>query len=91
LEKAKAKLQKIAAKDERQPSALITEDAIAQRAYALYLGRGGEHGHDVEDWLQAERELQEIKNAPSSYEAFAELDDGSDTAVPGSRSFSTPS
>ena len=27
-------------------------------AYALYLARGAEHGHDVEDWLQAERELR---------------------------------
>ena len=29
----------------------------ARRAYELYLARGGAHGHDVEDWLQAEREL----------------------------------
>jgi Protein of unknown function (DUF2934) len=35
----------------------MTEDAIARRAYALYLARGGQEGHDVEDWLQAEREL----------------------------------
>ena len=35
----------------------ITEDDIARRAYALYLARGGQEGHDVEDWLQAEREL----------------------------------
>jgi hypothetical protein len=44
---------------------LITEDAIAQRAYALYQARGCEHGHDVEDWLRAERELQEANNALS--------------------------
>ena len=35
----------------------ITENDIARRAYDLYLARGCEHGHDVEDWLQAEREL----------------------------------
>ena len=34
-----------------------TAEDIAERAYALYLARGAEHGHDVEDWLQAEREL----------------------------------
>lgn len=34
-----------------------THDAIAQRSYELYLARGGTHGHDVEDWLQAETEL----------------------------------
>ena len=63
---AKAKLQKSPAREEKQPnrSPVITEDVIAQRAYALYLARGGENGHDVEDWLQAERELQEKKNAP---------------------------
>jgi Protein of unknown function (DUF2934) len=34
-------------------------DAVAVRAYELYLARGGAHGHDVQDWLQAERELSE--------------------------------
>ena len=34
----------------------ITE-AIALRAYELFLTRGGQHGRDLEDWLQAEREL----------------------------------
>jgi hypothetical protein len=33
------------------------EQAIADRAYAIYLGRGGAHGSAVDDWLQAEREL----------------------------------
>ena len=32
---------------------------IARRAYELYLARGCDAGHDVEDWLQAEQELQE--------------------------------
>jgi hypothetical protein len=35
----------------------ITDTEIARRAYDLYLDRGCEDGHDVEDWLQAEREL----------------------------------
>src|SRR5262249_50771228 len=35
----------------------ISSEAIAGRAYALYLSRGAADGHDVEDWLQAEREL----------------------------------
>lgn len=33
------------------------EEEIRQRAYALYEQRGGESGHDLEDWLQAEAEL----------------------------------
>lgn len=32
-------------------------DAIADRAFHYYAARGGEHGHDLEDWLRAEREL----------------------------------
>jgi len=33
-------------------------DAIARRAYELYLSRGSEPGHEMEDWLQAEAELR---------------------------------
>ena len=32
-------------------------DAIAARAYQLFLERGCEHGRELEDWLAAEREL----------------------------------
>jgi len=38
--------------------ASVTDRDIARRAYDLYLARGCKHGHDVEDWLQAERALQ---------------------------------
>jgi hypothetical protein len=58
---AKAKLQRDPIAKEARPNRPIpvTADAIAQRAYAFYQARGGEDGHDVEDWLRAERELQE--------------------------------
>ena len=39
-------------------SAPVTDRDIACRAYDLYLARGGEHGHDVDDWLQVERDLR---------------------------------
>lgn len=35
----------------------VSLDAIADRAFHYYAARGGEHGHDLEDWLRAEREL----------------------------------
>lgn len=35
-----------------------TDERVAQRAFELFLARGGEHGHDVEDWLRAEREVR---------------------------------
>jgi len=30
---------------------------VAVLAYEFYMQRGGEHGHDLEDWLAAERRL----------------------------------
>ena len=33
-------------------------DAVAVRAYELFQERGREPGHDVDDWLRAEQELQ---------------------------------
>jgi hypothetical protein len=34
------------------------DDRIAQRAYEFYQARGGGDGNDLDDWLQAERELR---------------------------------
>jgi hypothetical protein len=36
-----------------------TREEIELRAYQIYFERGGAHGHDVDDWLQAEHELSE--------------------------------
>ena len=36
-----------------------TQEEIELRAYQIYFERGGAHGHDVDDWLEAERELYE--------------------------------
>jgi hypothetical protein len=33
-------------------------DAVARRAYEIYERRGGNHGADLDDWLEAERELR---------------------------------
>jgi hypothetical protein len=34
------------------------DEAIADLAHRLYLERGGTHGQDVEDWLEAERRIK---------------------------------
>lgn len=34
-----------------------SHEAIARRAYELYLSRGADHGGHEHDWLAAEREL----------------------------------
>jgi hypothetical protein len=61
---AKAKTsERVATAADRAPKSLaerasVTNSDIARRAYDLYLARECEHGHDVEDWVQAERELR---------------------------------
>jgi Protein of unknown function (DUF2934) len=45
------------------PGAPIREE-IELRAYQIYIERGCAHGQDVEDWLQAKRELVEKYGKP---------------------------
>lgn len=42
---------------EAEPS----DEDIRVRAYHRYLERGGGHGMDFEDWLEAKRELQKMR------------------------------
>ena len=44
-------------------SADVTGSDVARRSYELYLARGCAHGHDLDDWLQAERELRQPSTA----------------------------
>jgi hypothetical protein len=37
----------------------ISQGDIARRAFELYCDRGRQDGHDVDDWLNAQRELRE--------------------------------
>ena len=51
-------------------------DLVARRAYELYESRGSEHGHDIEDWFQAESEMfhpitVEMGDPGDAYTAFA--------------------
>lgn len=45
-----------------------TEQQIRERAYEIYLARGGREGDEVSDWLAAERELKE-SNQPQGKKA----------------------
>jgi hypothetical protein len=40
-------------------SSELNPDEVARRAYEIYCGRGGKPGSDVEDWLEAERQLRQ--------------------------------
>ena len=63
---------------ELNDASAATDDAIAARAYELYQARGGTHGADMDDWLQAERELrgerQEQREARADLGSSGELD-----------------
>jgi len=48
-------------------------DRIAQRAYERYEARGREDGHDTEDWLEAERELQQRVSSDATRAARREV------------------
>jgi hypothetical protein len=40
-------------------------EKIALRAYQIFERRGGESGHDLEDWLEAERGVREEAARPA--------------------------
>ena len=44
----------------------VTEGDIARRAFELYCDRGREDGHDVDDWLNAERELRHASKSSAA-------------------------
>lgn len=56
----------------RQTSTQVTkptpelQDQIRRRAYEFYEQRGGEDGHELDDWLQAESELTRLKAKPTA-------------------------
>jgi hypothetical protein len=49
----------------RARKATFTTSDVARLAYDFYLARGCEPGHDVEDWIRAERELGTALKAPN--------------------------
>ena len=49
---------------EPSPASEIPRERIAERAYELYLARGGTDGQDWEDWLVAEREIMNGRRPP---------------------------
>lgn len=54
----------------KKPPATVASEAeglkseIRQRAFELYQERGGEDGHELEDWLRAEEEIAGKKVRP---------------------------
>jgi len=45
--------------EEERRRTVPTSEEIRQRAFEIYIERDRIHGSDLDDWMQAERELQE--------------------------------
>jgi hypothetical protein len=44
----------------------LSHEEVERRAYRIFRERGAEPGHDLEHWLEAEKELlDELKRAPA--------------------------
>lgn len=59
---------------ERDRLVFVYEEEVADRAYALWQDRGREHGHDRQDWFDAERQLKDGSGRPSARYSFAQQD-----------------
>jgi hypothetical protein len=61
--KAKTAAPKTAAKKKPAPKSksnlllMVSREEIAVLAHRFWLERGGQHGHDAEDWIRAEQTL----------------------------------
>ena len=51
----------------RAEAPFVEPETVSRRAYELFQERGREPGHELDDWLRAERELKEA-NRPDSPE-----------------------
>jgi hypothetical protein len=61
---------------ESEPQTTVhpTNEEIELRAYQTYVERGGAHGQNVEDWLQAESELAEKYSKRSEFALLSKKD-----------------
>ena len=59
---------------DRHRLTFVYQEEVADRAYALWQSRGGEHGHDRQDWLEAEQQLREMSDGTAGRYCFVQLD-----------------
>jgi len=58
MKKEKSMSSKPTRNGNTEADATAPAEEIRRRAYEIYLERGGQEGREVDDWLQAERELE---------------------------------
>ena len=52
-----------ASRRSQEASTLLDHAEVAKVAYELFERRGGTHGHDVQDWIEAEQIVQRRRNS----------------------------
>jgi hypothetical protein len=66
---ARRRADNVAAMPPRETDAItspVDQDEVARRAFGLYCARGCEDGHDLDDWLLAERELRNVVSSTAA-------------------------
>ena len=58
MKKAKSTQRNVRSASLRSADVSPVEVRIRQRAYEIHQAHGGHHGRDLDDWLQAEREIK---------------------------------
>jgi hypothetical protein len=66
-------------------TALPSHQDIADRAYSLFQARGADNGFDLDDWLQAERELLDMLPAEGPAPVLGRDDEDDEDARPAKR------
>jgi len=62
-QQAATKMQKAVPQEpaKETPRREVTDQEIRARAYEIYLDRGAAPGYELDEWLQAERELRSVQ------------------------------
>jgi hypothetical protein len=55
---------------EKEQLTFVYEEEPRDRAHAIWLEKGGGDGHDLEDWLEAERQLGSHRQTPTQRYRF---------------------
>ena len=59
---------------DRNRLTFVYQQEVADRAYALWQSRGGDHGHDRRDWFDAEQQLRQASDGTAGRYWFIQRD-----------------
>lgn len=59
--------RKLETPGDEAPGSVDVSELIAARAHEIFQSRGGGLGHDLDDWLQAEREVHALKSGAAEF------------------------